>query len=151
MSNFWGSVQIDAEVLPFEDESFDLVYSWGVIHHSKHPDFIIQEIKRVLKNNGSFIGMMYGRRSLLALKLWVKHALFQGKLNRSLQDVIWHHMESIGTKAYTPNELREIFSGFKQFNTESIITPYDKNKFPKWISKFFPGSWGWFIIIKAVK
>ena len=42
----------DAESLPFPDASFDLVYSWGVIHHSEHPDRIIREILRVLKPGG---------------------------------------------------------------------------------------------------
>src|ERR1043165_1097592 len=30
--------QIDAEELPFPDNFFDIVYSWGVIHHSAHPE-----------------------------------------------------------------------------------------------------------------
>jgi len=29
--------RINAEVLPFEDNFFDVVYSWGVIHHTEHP------------------------------------------------------------------------------------------------------------------
>ena len=88
--------QIDAEKLPFNDNSFDVVYSWGVIHHSKHPDRIISEIHRVLKKNGIFIGMMYGRRSLVVIKYWIKYALLSGKPWRSPKDVIWNHMESIG-------------------------------------------------------
>ena len=40
--------QIDAEKLPFNDNSFDVVY-FRVIHYSKHPDRIISEIHRVLK------------------------------------------------------------------------------------------------------
>src|SRR5688572_26194570 len=28
--------RVDAETLPFPDDSYDVVYSWGVIHHSEH-------------------------------------------------------------------------------------------------------------------
>src|SRR6185295_8564705 len=56
--------RVDAEHLPFEDNSFDFVYSWGVIHHSEKPEAIIAEIHRILKPGGMFIGMMYHRPAL---------------------------------------------------------------------------------------
>ncbi|MBE0448990.1 MAG: class I SAM-dependent methyltransferase [Actinobacteria bacterium] len=143
--------RIDAEELPFDDESFDIVYSWGVIHHTENPERIIREIKRVLKKEGVFIGMMYGRRSVLAFKLWLKHALLKGRPWRSFADVIWHHMESVGTKAYTVSELKELFSGFSDFSAKPLITPYDTSKWPGWLSKYFPDKWGWFIALEARK
>ena len=30
-------VQVDAEVFPFQSNVFDVVYSWGVIHHTENP------------------------------------------------------------------------------------------------------------------
>ena len=38
----------DGEALPFDDGSFDLVYSWGVIHHATSPQRVIREVRRVL-------------------------------------------------------------------------------------------------------
>ena len=38
----------DAENLPFPAESFDLVDSWGVLHHSPRTDHAIAEVRRVL-------------------------------------------------------------------------------------------------------
>jgi SAM-dependent methyltransferase len=51
-------------LLPFPDNSFDLVFSHGVLHHV--PDVITaqKEIARVLKPGGHFIAMLYARRSL---------------------------------------------------------------------------------------
>ncbi|WP_200251379.1 class I SAM-dependent methyltransferase [Lamprobacter modestohalophilus] len=42
----------DAENLQFPDESFDLVYSWGVLHHSPDMPKAIAEVWRVLKRGG---------------------------------------------------------------------------------------------------
>ena len=39
----------DAENLPFNNQSFDYVWSWGVIHHSSNTQKIVSEIQRVLK------------------------------------------------------------------------------------------------------
>ena len=84
--------RFDAETLPYPDSSFDLVYSWGVIHHSEDPARIIKEIHRVLKPGGRFIGMVYGRHCLVAFKLWVRFGLLRGRPWRSLADTVWHHM-----------------------------------------------------------
>lgn len=143
--------RLDAEVLPFEDESFDVVYSWGVIHHSEKPERIIEEIRRVLKPGGRFIGMLYGRRSPLVFKFWVKHALLKGKPWLSFSDVVWDKVESVGTKAYTESELRSLFGKFGTTETIPLITTYDTDHWPRWISKFFPDSWGWFIGVRANK
>lgn len=42
----------DAECLNFPANSFDIVYSWGVIHHSPDTQKAVNEIFRVLKPGG---------------------------------------------------------------------------------------------------
>lgn len=143
--------RVNAEVLPFDDASFDLVYSWGVIHHSDDPQKIVEEIHRVLRPGGTFIGMMYARRSLVALRYWALHGLFKGRPWRSLSDVLWHHMESVGTKAYTHRELRRMFGRFADVRTQSHLTTYDTHRLPAWLTQFFPDRAGWFISIRARK
>jgi ubiquinone/menaquinone biosynthesis C-methylase UbiE len=141
----------DAERLPFEDGFFDLVYSWGVIHHSESPGRIIGEVRRVLKPGGRFIGMMYGRRSPLVFKAWVRHALLKGRPWLSFSEVVWNHVESIGTKAYTAGELRVLFREFSAVEVIPVITSYDRSGWPKWLSCFFPDKWGWFMCLRALK
>jgi ubiquinone/menaquinone biosynthesis C-methylase UbiE len=143
--------RINAEKLPFKNQTFDAVYSWGVIHHSEKPELIIAEIQRVLKKNGLFIGMLYGRHSVVAFKYWLKHGLFKGRPFRSFRDVLWNHFESIGTKAYTVDEIKELFSRFKQVEAEPILTWHDINKWSRWMRGLIPRKWGWFIAVKAYK
>ena len=45
----------DMHKLPFEDESFDLVYSSLAIHYSPTPDDVYSEINRVLKKGGQLL------------------------------------------------------------------------------------------------
>ena len=46
--------------LPFKDESFDVVWCYGVIHHTSNPDKGLMELTRVLKCNGKLIIFLYG-------------------------------------------------------------------------------------------
>ena len=52
------------ECLPFGDNCFDHVYSFGVIHHSPAPEKIIREIYRVLRPGGTLTVMLYNRSSI---------------------------------------------------------------------------------------
>src|SRR6267143_5457642 len=59
-----GKFQIaDAESLDFADESFDLVYSHGVLHHTPDTARAVREIHRVLRPGGRAIVMLYHRGS----------------------------------------------------------------------------------------
>jgi SAM-dependent methyltransferase len=59
-----GVAQASATEIPFPDESFDLVFSHGVLHHV--PDIVAAqaEISRVLRPEGRLVAMLYARRSL---------------------------------------------------------------------------------------
>jgi ubiquinone/menaquinone biosynthesis C-methylase UbiE len=53
----------DAEKLDFEDNSFDLVYSHGVLHHTPDTEAAVSEVHRVLKPGGRAVVMLYHRGS----------------------------------------------------------------------------------------
>jgi len=100
----------DCEALPYPDGHFDLVYSWGVIHHTPGTEQALHEIIRVLRPGGTAKVMVYHRHSLFAFLLWVRRALLAGRPWRSLAWCVWD-IESPGTKAYTRRELRRMLDG----------------------------------------
>jgi len=102
----------DAEHLPFPDESFDIVYSWGVLHHSPDTPQAFREAHRVLRPGGSLRAMIYHRPSVVGLMLWARHGLAAGHLGLSLTDVYARHLESPGTKGYTVAEARRLVAPF---------------------------------------
>jgi SAM-dependent methyltransferase len=53
----------DAERLDFPDNSFDLVYSHGVLHHTPDTAGAVREIHRVLRPGGQAMVMLYHRNS----------------------------------------------------------------------------------------
>jgi ubiquinone/menaquinone biosynthesis C-methylase UbiE len=60
-----GTFQIEnAERLSFSDESFDFVYSHGVLHHTPHPESAFAELHRVLRPGGKAVLMLYHKRSI---------------------------------------------------------------------------------------
>lgn len=58
------------ESLPFEDNKFDIVFANLSIHYFSDADTknLMNEIKRILKNNGLFIGSVNGIQGLNAIK-----------------------------------------------------------------------------------
>ncbi len=53
----------DAENLPFDDNSFDSVYTFGVIHHTPDTQKAVDEIHRVLKPGGNAVIGVYHKNS----------------------------------------------------------------------------------------
>jgi SAM-dependent methyltransferase len=118
----------DAENLPFRSDSFDLGYSFGVLHHSPDTIKAIGELVRVIRPGGELKMMLYNRHSIYAVNQWVKHALLKARPWKSIAQVIFNHMESIGTKAYTRRELQHILARLPleeiQIHTEITSADY---------------------------
>ena len=146
----------DAEHLPFPDASFDLVYSWGVLHHTPQTARAVAEVARVLDPGGSARVMLYHRRSIFALQAWTRHALLRGRPWDSVSDVLAAHVESPGTHAYTARGAKDLFfsAGFAAVHVRPVLTVWDarvgRRRFlPASCRAWLPDRFGWFLLIAA--
>lgn len=112
----------DAESLPFEDKSFDLVYSWGVLHHSPDTTRAISEAHRVLRPGGTARIMIYHRHSIVGYMLWIRYALLAAKPTTTLDDIYAAHLESPGTKAYSVTEAKRMCSAFRDVQARAQLS-----------------------------
>jgi SAM-dependent methyltransferase len=159
----------DAENLPFADASFDIVYSWGVIHHSPDTPRAAREILRVLRPGGRFAVMIYHRSSMVGYMLWLRYALMRGRPFTSLDSIYADHLESPGTKAYSHAQATALFDGATDVRISTVLTHADlleseagqrhrgpllavaRRLWPRWlIRKLLPGH-GLFLMVEGRK
>lgn len=162
---------MDAEQMEFENETFDFVWSWGVIHHSANTEQIIKEVRRVLKVGGEFRFMVYNRHSLDSL-VKVSRGLITGKFFKgmSISDVLNFYSDGYIAKHYTAQQLSELLNqcGFKVkkvslMGQKSELVPipgkgligYAKyaliSVIPNFLAKKALSLVGWFIFVIAEK
>jgi SAM-dependent methyltransferase len=156
----------DAEQLPFPDHSFDIVYSYGVMHHSPNTDQCIREALRVLKPGGRARIMIYHHPSITGAMLWLRYGFLKGK---SLRQSVFDHLESPGTKSYARSEALAMFKSFTNMQMRVVFSPGDLllikpsarfqsssykliwRIFPRWIIRRLGRNWGLFLLISAQK
>jgi SAM-dependent methyltransferase len=115
----------DAEHLNYPDAIFDLVYSWGVLHHSPDTPKAIAEVYRVLKPGGGARVMIYHTWSMVGLMLWLRYALLVGRPWRNLRSIYAKYLESPGTKAYTVAEAQSLFDAFNEVQITTVLSHGD--------------------------
>ena len=57
--------QASIEEIPYPDEFFDVVWCYGVVHHTSNPDKSLTELVRVLKTGGKLCIFLYGAGGIL--------------------------------------------------------------------------------------
>lgn len=113
----------DAENLPFADDTFDIVYSNGVLHHSPDTERTMEEVYRVLKPGGTAVIMLYCKSSWgYWVNYWFCAGLLQGKM---FGDPNWlgkvtewsgHSRQTVFnpiTRVYTSGGIRKLFAAFR--------------------------------------
>jgi len=112
----------NAEHLPFPDNTFDVAYSYGVMHHSPDTAQCLSEACRVLKPGGWARIMLYHHPSITGAMLWLRYGFLRGK---SLRQAVYDHLESPGTKTFTQAEVRSMMGGFEDIQMQQVFSPGD--------------------------
>jgi SAM-dependent methyltransferase len=156
----------DAERLPYKDGAFDVVYSFGVLHHTPDTQRAINECHKVLKPGGVFVLMLYNRSSwyvtvephLLSLKRFLLRQ--PPPIGGTDKNEVIRRYDGSGNplgKAYTPSEMKAMLDGFeivkldvchpRVVNGGRAATVYGRLMEWSGINR----RWGFWIIVQSVK
>lgn len=158
--------QMNAEKLNFEDNSFDLVWSWGVIHHTADTGAVLKEIKRVLKPGGKATVMVYYKSFWY---VYINAGLFHGLLKgywfqeKSLHKIVQRTIDGAIARFYSIKEWNKLVMdhGFKVKDThvagqkaDLVLLPAGKIKniilklLPDSLARFFTNKcrMGYFLV-----
>ncbi|MCD6194417.1 MAG: methyltransferase domain-containing protein [Candidatus Aminicenantes bacterium] len=69
--------QADMLHLPFPDQSFDIVWAWGTVHHTLNPWQAMEELLRVLKPGGSILLAIYTKTKITFLHEIIRKTLIK--------------------------------------------------------------------------
>jgi SAM-dependent methyltransferase len=92
--------EADGEKLPFEDNSFDLVFAHGVVQYTAHDKALVDECRRVLTPGGTAVFQVYNRISWL------------NGLSKVMK-VPLEHEDAPVLKRYSAAEFRGLLTGFR--------------------------------------
>jgi ubiquinone/menaquinone biosynthesis C-methylase UbiE len=162
-------VQANAEELTrtLTDAPYDLVYSFGVIHHTPHPERALAEMRALTAPGGTLKLMVYHRRSWKVF--WIVAGQGRGRFWKTDELVAEHSEAETGcpvTYSYTRRQGRELVeqNGFRvQELSVDHVFPYRipdyveyryvKEPYFRWMPerlfRAFEHRFGWHLLITA--
>jgi ubiquinone/menaquinone biosynthesis C-methylase UbiE len=146
-------------------ETYDLIYSFGVIHHTPHPENVIGEIRKYMGPQSTLKIMMYYKPSWKVF--WILLRYGKGAFWK-LDELIAKYSEAQTgcpvTYTYTRRTIAGLLDGFDitDMFVDHIfpfkISDYVKFKYtkvwyfsilPAWIFRWMERRWGWHLCVTA--
>ena len=165
ISFYCGNAEQLDQAVPVQP--YDLIYSFGVIHHTPHPEHVLDQISRYVSPNSTVRIMVYHRYSWKVL--WVLLTYGKGEFWRLAELVAQHSEAQTGcpvTYTYSRRVAKAILErhGLKvKEMTVDHVFPYQIEKYVRyeyekaWYFKIMPASlfhflerhFGWHLLITA--
>lgn len=163
---YQGDAEQLSQIIP--PEKFDLIYSFGVIHHSPHPERILQELRNFTDAGTTLKLMVYHRYSWKVL--WIMATYGRFRFWRLPELVATHSEAQTGcpvTYTYSRREMSDLLSrnGFRlqELGVDHIfpyrISDYIQYRYVKnWYFRWMPTTFfrqlerrfGWHLCVTAV-
>lgn len=159
-----GNAEQLGELLP-AGKRFDLIYSFGVIHHTPHPERVVKAIAQRLKPDGELRIMVYARHSWKVLWIYAQYAWREpwnwGKLIAKYSEA---QIGSPVSYVYSASEARRLLGEFQIVSmSKDHIFPYRISEYTQyryvknWYFRWMPNSWfrwlerrlGWHLLVVA--
>lgn len=150
-----------------DDTPYDLVYSFGVIHHTPHPERALAEMRALTAPGGTLKLMIYHRRSWKVF--WIVAGQGKGRFWKTDELVAEHSEAQTGcpvTFSYTRDEARELVesNGFRVRDLwvdhvfpyrirDYVEYRYVKEPYFRWMPaglfRAFERRFGWHLLVEA--
>jgi ubiquinone/menaquinone biosynthesis C-methylase UbiE len=162
---YLGNSEELSSFLPIDN--YDLVYSFGVIHHTPNPEKAIEEIKKYMNSGSELKLMLYSKFSYKLF--WIMKTTNQWDF-KNMDEIIAKHSEAQTgcpvTYTFTFDEIKELLIGFRieeMYKTHIFpykIEPYKKHQYildapfknmKKAEFEQMEKELGWHTLIKAIK
>lgn len=158
-----GNIEELSKFVPIEP--YDLIYSFGVIHHTPNPEKVIEEIKKYCKPETEIRLMLYSKYSWKVL--WIIFKYGKGKFWK-IKEIIPKYSEAQEgcpvTYVFSFTDIQKLLKDFEILEIKKDhIFPYKIDKYikyeyekvwyfrymPKFLFRWLEKNLGWHTLVKA--
>lgn len=149
-------IRCDVERLPIGSDTFDFVFSWGVLHHTETFENALKQVHRVLKPGGRSLIMVYYRNSIVYYLhglywLIAKGYLLRGYTIHGVQDL---YTDGYFHRYFSAREMKGCIEAAGLRPTGFSVTQYRKKILPcipGWLDTYLKRKFGMCLVAEFEK